>query len=138
MEPNDQNSHILSLRLYGWNYRYRRLYYWNAHIIWLARELGKTPYLNGLIHQSTVLIYISRLLSFYTCTFNTRRATNQLLLDVPSVQSELGKAAFSYFAPSLWNKLQPKLSLDALPSVSAFKGMLQIALQETCRPNCFP
>ena len=117
-----RTHHCTLYQSLGWSSLYQRR---QSHmlIFILKSLLGKLP------------LYISRLLSFYTCFFNTRRAANGMLLNVPLMQSELGKAAFSHYAPFLWNTLQVKLCLEALPTVNAFKGMLRLALHETC--NCF-
>lgn len=48
------------------------------------------------------------------CTSNySTRSTNQILLNVPRVHSELGKTTFSFYEPWAWNKLQDTISLEA-------------------------
>ena len=77
--------------------------------------------------------YISRLLTFYSCkTHDTRRAAKGMILDVPKVKS-FGEAAFSYYAPKIWNDLQDTVTLKVLPSVGIFKNILRTALRETCK-----
>lgn len=117
-----RTHHCTLYEYLGWSSLYQRR---KSHmLIFIIKALlGKLP------------SYISRLLSYYTSTYNTRRAANGMLLDVPMVQSELGKTAFSFYAPSVWNELQDTITLEALPTVNAFKGILQSALKETC--SCF-
>uniref|UniRef100_A0A3Q3FLZ1 Uncharacterized protein n=1 Tax=Labrus bergylta TaxID=56723 RepID=A0A3Q3FLZ1_9LABR len=64
----------------------------------------------------------STLESKFAPLFNLRRGCllHCLLLQVPWVNSELGKSAFSYFAPKMWNNLYPTLLflLDKLRQLS--------------------
>ena len=65
----------------------------------------------------------------------SNQAANKMILNVPKVQQEFGRVAFSHYAPTVWNKLHEQLHLEILPTVGVFKGLLQQELQETC--NCF-
>jgi len=78
--------------------------------------------------------YISNLLIYHTNTYQTRSGSH-LRLKVPSVLSEFGKSAFSFYAPWSWNDLQNVLNLDALPTLTSFKRLFLNVLKDNC--NCF-
>ena len=75
--------------------------------------LGKLPF------------YISNLLIYYTNNYRNRSGSH-IRLKVPRVLSEFGKSVFFFYAPWAWNDLQNVLNLDALPTLSTFKGHLQL------------
>uniref|UniRef100_A0A0E9XSQ5 Uncharacterized protein n=1 Tax=Anguilla anguilla TaxID=7936 RepID=A0A0E9XSQ5_ANGAN len=78
--------------------------------------------------------YISGLLKYYSSSHNTR-SSEKILLMVPSIRTELGKSAFSFHAPHVWNELQGILNLKSLPSLDMFKNMLKSVFTEQC--YCF-
>ena len=48
-----------------------------------------------------------------------------LLLSVPNICLEMGKSAFMYAAPAVWNLLQTDFGLRELVSLSVFKNRLK-------------
>ena len=44
----------------------------------------------------------------------------KILLTTPSTRTELGKTAFSSYAPNVWNELQATLNLESLPPLNTF------------------
>ncbi len=85
----------------------RRQMHW--YLLIYKAILGFLPsYLCCLIHQKVVVNYSLCSQSFYN-------------LYVPSAQTNLGKTAFEYAAPSDWNSLQMKLQLNQVVSLSKFK-----------------
>ena len=78
--------------------------------------------------------YICSLLE--TCNMSYRtRSSELIMLKVPRVQSEFGKAAFSVSGPTSWNSLQKTLKLSVLPSLGQFKEMLHDTFNREC--TCF-
>ena len=66
--------------------------------------------------------YLSELLVPYIPSCNLR-SSDQHLLVVPNIKSTLGKRAFSFSAPSIWNSLP--LSLRMCTSISTFRSQLK-------------
>ena len=56
--------------------------------------------------------YIASLIDWYSNPYQTR--TSRLALKIPQVRIELGKTAFSFYAPSAWNTLQDELGINPL------------------------
>ena len=83
--------------------------------------------------QDKVYFLLTSPASYPSRNYSTR-STNRILLNVPRVHSELGKTAFSFYAPWAWNELQNTITLETLPSLNNLKGLLKTALKETC---CF-
>lgn len=79
-------------------------------------------------------LYIFNLLSFQDSTYRTR-SSEKILLRTPFTRTELGKTAFSSFAPKAWNELQATVNLKVLPSINSFKDLLKSSLTDRC--NCF-
>jgi hypothetical protein len=69
--------------------------------------------------------YLFNLLSPYTPSINLR-SSGRHLLTIPLVTSELGRRAFSYAAPFVWNSLP--LSLRSSPSITSFLPLLKTYL----------
>lgn len=115
---SSRTHHCILYGLMGWSSLFQRR---KVHMLLFIVKalLGKLP------------TYICSLLSFYTCNYRTRSSA-KLLLHVPRVHSELGKTAFSFFAPSLWNEMQSIIMLETLPSVNIFKNLLWSTMKETC------
>ncbi len=63
------------------------------------------------------------------------RSSKCLLFNIPRVCTELGKTAFSYYAPWAWNNLQKDLKLDKFVSIGEFKGIIKRVVLEAC--DCF-
>ena len=78
--------------------------------------------------------YINCLLSRQTSSFGTRSG-NKIMLNIPTVRTVLGKTSFSSYAPYAWNNLQNILNLESVPSIDAFKNLLNTTLVEEC--HCF-
>lgn len=92
-------------------------------LIFIAKALmGKLP------------LYISNLLSYHNSVYRTR-SSEKILLITPSTRTELGKTAFSSYAPNVWNEIQATLNLESLPPLNTFKNLLKSNLTEQC--NCF-
>ncbi len=72
--------------------------------------------------------YLTSLLTWASEGPYQTRSTNRLLLKVPRVHSELGKSAFVYHAPTMFNYLQQTLNLSSLISPGQFKSVIS---------NCF-
>ncbi len=60
-----------------------------------------------------------------------------LLFNVPRVCIELGKTAFSYYAPWAWYNSQKDLKLDKFVSVGEFKGIIKRVILEACDSFCW-
>lgn len=78
--------------------------------------------------------YISSLISTRYTNFKTR-SQMWITLETPAVSTELGRTAFSSFAPYLWNKLQIQLKLDTLVSLAHFKNVMEDQYDVVC--DCF-
>ncbi len=78
-----------------------------------------------------MLLFLAKTLLGNTSKYSTR-STSRILLNVPRVDSELGKTTFSFYPPWAWNELQNTITLEVFPSLNVFKGLLQTALKETC------
>ena len=68
----------------------------------------RLPYLHSLINCSV--------------EFYQTRSQDWLFLQVPAVHIELGKTAFSYCAPYIWNQLQQSLKLNTLVPIGHFRN----------------
>ncbi len=101
----------------------RRKMHW--YLLIYKAILGFLPsYLCCLIQQKVVVNNSLRSQSFYN-------------LRVPSAQTNLGKTAFEYAAPSDWNSLQIKLRLNQLVSLSNFKTLLCAIENDLMICKCF-
>ena len=60
------------------------------------------------------------------------RSQDYFVLEIPTVSSELGKTAFRFYGPHMWNCLQSVLKLENLISLDRFK----ILVWNTLRSNC--
>ena len=78
--------------------------------------------------------YITLLLDWKKNVYQTRTSA-WLSLEIPSVQSELGKSAFCFDAPNSWNTLQLMLKIDAPISYGQFNNLLLSLPTSQC--NCF-
>ena len=78
--------------------------------------------------------YITLLLDWEKITYRTR-SSDWLNLEVPSVQSELGKSAFCFDAPISWNSLQLLLQINVPISYGQFNNLLLNLPTTSC--NCF-
>ncbi len=78
--------------------------------------------------------YISSLLTYCTNIYNTR-LTDKLLLKMPIFHTEIGRSAFSNYAPYVWNELQGILHMESVPSLAMFKNILKSVYIEQC--TCF-
>ena len=78
--------------------------------------------------------YITLLLQWKNRVRQTR-SSNWLTLEVPPVQTELGKSAFSFDAPNTWNTLQLTLKISAPISYGQFNNRLLNLPTPVC--NCF-
>lgn len=92
-------------------------------LLFIAKALmGKLP------------MYIFSLNSFHNGVYRTR-SVDKILLHALLTRTELGKTAFSAYAPKMWNEAQAILNLEVLPSFNTFKNLLKSFLSEQC--NCF-
>lgn len=83
--------------------------------------IGKLPtYLMSLLHLSQP---------------RPTRSASYIRLDIPRVNTEGGKKAFSFFAPDKWNKLQDSLKLKQFISVESFRSLLDLVFHIEC--TCF-
>lgn len=88
---------------------------------------------------------ILRLLPLYLCEYielkapgmYSLRSQQSLLLSVPSVRTEVGKAAFRFSAPTTWNNLQKDLNLKDLVPISQFKLLLKGLEMKSTICKCF-
>ena len=62
----------------------------------------------------------------YRCTYRDLRSLNDVLLDVPKVNSSRGSHAFSVSAPTLWNTLPH--DIRTCTSLNTFKSKLKTYL----------
>ena len=79
--------------------------------------------------------YLTSLLSWASGGPYQTRSSNHLLLKVPRVHSELGKSAFVYHAPAMFNFLQQTLNLSSLISPGQFKSVISNCFITECK--CF-
>ncbi len=63
--------------------------------------------------------------------------SNCYTLSVPLVQSEVGKKAFIYAAPSDWNLPQSNLKFQSLLSLDHFKRVILQMEFDSTTSNCF-
>lgn len=78
--------------------------------------------------------YLTALLKPKISVYSTR-AQEHFILDIPFMNTELGKTAFFFFGPHKWNTLQNALHLTKFPSVDLFKHLLTTVLFVQC--TCF-
>ena len=81
-------------------------------------------------------LYLTSLLKLCTSGYNTRSQT-QLRLHIPRMKCELGKTAFSFYAPDRWNRLQESLKLDNLVSIESFKVLLDEVFLRDQSCSCY-
>ena len=62
------------------------------------------------------------------------RSQDFFTLEIPTVNSELGKTAFRFYGPHMWNSLQSVLKLEILISFDRFKSMVMNTMISNC--NC--
>lgn len=67
--------------------------------------------------------YINSLLAVRRSGYQTR-TQGWLLLQIPKISSELGRSAFSFYAPHTWNELQCTFKLDDLMPLRHFRRLL--------------
>jgi len=115
-----RTHHCMLYELVGWTSLNlcRQLY---LHIFLYKAMLGKLP------------AYLCNLLKKNSSRFSLR-STRWFSYQVPRVFTELGKKAFSYFAPWSWNNLQNLLHLNDLVPLNEFKAMLKCNITQKC--NC--
>ena len=78
---------------------------------------------------------LTNLISFRTFANFHTRLQESLILNIPTVKTELGKTAFQLYAPQNWNYLQCALELNPLISLDSFKCLLFNVLQSVCNCN---
>ena len=78
--------------------------------------------------------YISDMLVWNSGPYQTR-SNDCLMLKVPRFHSELGKSAFSYGAPTSWNKLQCKIKMNSTLSYNQFRSLIKNLPMSIC--TCF-
>ncbi len=119
---NSYNTHHCDLySKVGWpSLSNRRDRHWNLFIL---------KAITGLLPS-----YINLLVSFNAGLYHTR-SKDWLTLQVPSVNSKLGKTSFSYCAPTTWNTLQNHLKLNSLLSLGQFKSLTTSYFTSNC--SCF-
>ena len=67
--------------------------------------------------------YITSLINWYSSPYQTQ--AGRLALKTLQVRTELGKTAFSLYAPSAWNTLQHQLGINTLVPYNLFKTLLK-------------
>jgi hypothetical protein len=105
------------------------------HITPVLKSLHWLPVAQRIQFKSGLLVYktltstqpkyLHSLLTYPTHSFSTR-SIDSGKLNVPSVNSTLGKRAFSVFGPSFWNSLDPHIRLS--PSLMTFRSKLKTYL----------
>ena len=80
--------------------------------------------------------YLTSLLNFRTTGLLTR-SQSHIRLHLPYTNIELGKTAFSFYAPYRWNKLQDSLKIDRLISLGALKSKLHTTVLGVQTCSCF-
>ena len=78
--------------------------------------------------------YLTSLLNMTTNHYQTR-FSDWLMLDVPRVNSKIGKTSFSFCAAHSWNTIQQTLKLSSLISIGQFQNMIKNHYVHVC--NCF-
>ncbi len=88
------------------------------------------------VHIANLIRKLKLKLGFYFFSGSYQlRSSKCFLFNVPRVCTELGKTAFSHYAPWAWNNLQKDLKLDKFVSIGEFKGILKRVVLEAC--DCF-
>jgi hypothetical protein len=105
------------------------------HITPVLKKLHWLPISQRIIYKIASLtyktlhykqpLYLSQLLTCYT-PFRDLRSSDQYLLTVPFVETEIGRRAFSFAAPTVWNSLP--LSLRSSSSINTFLSSLKTFL----------
>jgi hypothetical protein len=105
------------------------------HITPVLRKLHWLPIPQRIIYKIASLTYktlhhkqpsyLAQLLTSYTPTRNLR-TSDQYLLTVPLVKSDIGRRAFSFAAPTVWNSLP--LNLRSSSSINVFLPALKTFL----------
>lgn len=107
------------------------------HVGWASLSVRREQHALLFIYKALLLKlppYISSLISTRYTNFKTR-SQMWITLETPAVSTELGRTAFSSFAPYLWNKLQIQLKLDTLVSLAHFKNVMEDQYDVVC--DCF-
>ncbi len=111
--------HCILYEMVGWtSLDISRKQHW--YIFIYKAMLGKLP------------TYLCTLLCL--CSGNYQlRSSKCLLSNIPRVCTELGKTAFSYYAPWAWNNLQKDLKLNTFVSIGEFKGIIKRVVLGACK-----
>ena len=84
--------------------------------------------------DGTSPMYIKSLLDWNPVTYRTR-SSDWLTLKVPRANSELGKTAFCFNAPTTWNDLQLKFKISSPITYGQWKSLIADLPTDVC--NCF-
>ena len=76
-------------------------------------------------------LYLSSLISWNCNTLNTR-SQSWLSLYLPHVNTKLGKTAFCYKAPYIWNEVQKSLRLCSFISLREFSNLISCTTDFSC------
>lgn len=83
--------------------------------------------------DGTLPLYLNTLLDWNPITYRTR-SSQWLTLKVPNVNTELGKTAFCFSAPTTWNDLQLQLKICSPIPYGHFKSLIAELPPSVC--NC--
>jgi hypothetical protein len=103
-----------TLQEYEWLSVPKLLIFRTASLIYSVMKNGKPTYLSCLLVPSTQT--------------RSLRSSDQLLLNIPHVQSTFGERAFSRFAPTLWNSIP--LHIKQCSTLTSFQNNLKMFLME--------
>lgn len=82
-------------------------------------------------------LYLSSLIHWNCNTLNTR-SQSWLSLYLPHVNTKLGKTAFCYKAPYIWNEVQKSLRLCSFISLREFLNLITCKTDFSCNDcNCW-
>ena len=84
--------------------------------------------------DGTLPLYLKSLMEWSDITYNTR-SSDWLTLKIPRVNTELGKIAFCYNAPTTWNELQLNFKICSPITYNNFKYLVSQLPTNVC--SCF-
>ena len=104
---------------------------------WPSLTIRRNQHCNIFIYKGLLKLlpnYLNSLLEPLTGHHHTR-SQDFIVLETPTPKSELGKTAFCFYGPNMWNCLQSVLKLKNLISLDCFKILVMNTLNsEPC--NC--
>ena len=104
---------------------------------WPSLTIRRTQHLLMYVYKAILgklPSYLTSLITWRSSHHHTR-SQDWLVLAVPQVRTDLGKSAFSYSAPRVWNEIQETIRLDTLVPLGSFKNLIKDTMVVIC--TCF-